>query len=58
MVFPVGTEVEIQQAEMGDAGGDLIGFIAGGDEGSCMLHEIELIDRSNHNKRSMNGFQL
>ena len=42
--FPVGTEVEILQAEIGDTGDVLIGFIVGEDEGICMLKEIELID--------------
>jgi hypothetical protein len=42
--FPVGTEIEILQAETGDTGDVLIGFIVGEDEGLCQLHEIELID--------------
>ena len=42
--FPVGTEIEILQAEIGDTGAVLIGFIVGEDEGICLLHEIELID--------------
>jgi hypothetical protein len=42
--FPMGTEVEILQAEVGDTGDVLIGFVAGDDEGVCMLHEVELID--------------
>ena len=42
--FPAGTEIEILQAELGDTGDVLIGFIAGEEEGVCMLHEIELID--------------
>ncbi len=42
--FPVGTEIEILQAELGDTGDVLIGFVAGEEEGICMLHEIELID--------------
>ncbi len=42
--FPIGTEIEILQAEIGDTGDVLIGFIVGEDEGLCQLHEIELID--------------
>jgi len=42
--FPVGTEIEILQAELGDTGDVLIGFMAGEEEGICLLHEIELID--------------
>lgn len=42
--FPVGTEIEILQAEIGDTGDVLIGFIAGEEEGMCQLNEIELID--------------
>jgi hypothetical protein len=42
--FPIGTEIEILQAEIGDTGDVLIGFIVGEDEGICMLKEIELID--------------
>lgn len=42
--FRVGTEIEILQAELGDTGDVLIGFIAGEEEGVCMLHEIELVD--------------
>jgi hypothetical protein len=42
--FPKGTEIEIFQAEVGDTGDVLIGFLAGEDEGVCMLHEIGLID--------------
>jgi hypothetical protein len=42
--FPIGTEVEILQAEIGDTGDVLIGFLVGGDEGICLLKEIELID--------------
>ena len=42
--FPIGTEIEILQAEIGDTGDVLIGFIVGEDEGICLLHEIELID--------------
>jgi hypothetical protein len=36
--------VEILQAEIGDTGDVLIGFLVGEDEGICMLKEIELID--------------
>jgi hypothetical protein len=42
--FPVGIEVEILQAEIGDTGDVLIGFMVGEDEGICTLKEIELID--------------
>ena len=42
--FPVGTEIEILQAEIGDTGDVLVGFIAGEEEGICQLNEIELID--------------
>jgi hypothetical protein len=42
--FPIGTEIEILQAEIGDTGDALIGFIVGEDEGMCLLKEIELID--------------
>lgn len=42
--FPVGTEIEILQAETGDTGDVLIGFVVGEQEGICMLHEVELID--------------
>jgi hypothetical protein len=31
------------QAEIGDTGDVMIGFIVGEDEGLCLLHEIELI---------------
>ena len=41
--FPIGTEIEILQAEIGDTGDVLIGFIVGEGEGLCLLHEIELI---------------
>jgi len=39
--FPVGTEIEILQAETGDTGDVLIGFMVGEDEGICLLHEVE-----------------
>ena len=42
--FPIGTEIEILQAEIGDIGDVLIGFIVGEDEGIGLLKEIELID--------------
>jgi hypothetical protein len=42
--FPVGTVIEVLQAETGDTGDVLIGFIAGEEEGICQLNEIELID--------------
>lgn len=42
--FPAETVIEILQAEVGDNGEVLIGFVSGEDEGVCMLHEIELID--------------
>lgn len=42
--FPIGTEIEILQAEAGDTGDVLIGFMVGDQEGICMLHEVELID--------------
>ena len=42
--FPIGTEIEILQAEIGDTGDVLIGFIVGEDEGICLLQEIELIE--------------
>jgi len=42
--YPVGTEVEILQAEVGDTGDVLIGFMVGQDEGIGMLHEFELLD--------------
>jgi hypothetical protein len=42
--FPIGTEIEILQAEIGDTGSVLIGFIVGEDEGIYLLREIELID--------------
>jgi hypothetical protein len=42
--FPVGTEIEILQAELGDTGDVLIGFMVGEEEGICQLNEIELID--------------
>jgi hypothetical protein len=42
--FPIGTEIEILQAEMADNGDVLIGFMVGDDEGICMLNEIERID--------------
>ncbi len=41
--FPTGTEIEILQAELGDTGDVLIGFIVGEVEGICTLGEIELI---------------
>ena len=41
--FPIGTEIEILQAEIGDTGDVLIGFMVGEDEGICLLQEIELI---------------
>jgi hypothetical protein len=42
--FPTGTEVDVMQAEVGDTGDVLIGFVTGDDEGICLLHEIDLID--------------
>ena len=39
--FPIGTEIEILQAEIGDV---LIGFMVVEDEGIGLLKEIELID--------------
>lgn len=42
--FPIGTEIEILQAEVGDSGDVLIGFVVGEDEGICLLQEIELVD--------------
>ena len=42
--FPIGTVIEILQAEIGDTGDVLIGFMAGEEEGICQLNEIELID--------------
>jgi hypothetical protein len=42
--YPAGTEIEILQAEVGDTGDILIGFLVGEDEGVGMLHEFELID--------------
>jgi len=42
--LPVGTEIEILQAELGDTGDVLIGFMVGEEEGICQLNEIELID--------------
>ena len=42
--FPIGTEIQILQAESGDTGDVLIGFMVGEDEGICLLQEIELID--------------
>jgi len=42
--FPVGTLIEILQAEIGDTGDVLIGFMVGEEEGICQLNEIELID--------------
>jgi hypothetical protein len=42
--FPIATEIEILQAEIGDTGDVLIGFMVGEEEGICMLQEIELID--------------
>jgi len=42
--FPVGTEIEILQAEPGATGDVLIGFMVGEDEGICLLHEVELLD--------------
>ncbi|MDE3200668.1 MAG: hypothetical protein KGN79_07075 [Acidobacteriota bacterium] len=42
--FPPRTEIEILQAELGDTGDVLVGFMVGEDEGICMLHEVELID--------------
>jgi hypothetical protein len=42
--FPVGTVIEILQAEVGDTGDVLIGFMVGEEEGVCQLNEIELID--------------
>lgn len=35
--FPIGTEIEILQAETGDTGDVLIGFMVGEDEGICQL---------------------
>lgn len=42
--FPISTEIEILQAEIGVTGDVLIGFVVGEDEGICLLKEIELID--------------
>jgi hypothetical protein len=41
--FPIGTEIEILQAEIGDTGDVMIGFVVGDEEGVCLLQEIELI---------------
>jgi hypothetical protein len=41
--FPVGTEIEILQAEIGDIGDVLVGFISWRGRGD-LLQEIELID--------------
>jgi len=43
MGFPVGTEIEILQAETSDTGDVLIGFKVGEADGICSLEEIELI---------------
>jgi len=42
--FPTDTEIEILQAEKGDTGNVLIGFMVGEREGICQLNEIELLD--------------
>jgi hypothetical protein len=42
--FAAGTVIEVLQAEVGDTGDVLIGFVTGTEEGICMLHEIELLD--------------
>jgi hypothetical protein len=42
--FPDGTVIKVLQAEVGDNGEVLIGFVAGEEEGICQLNEIELID--------------
>jgi predicted amidohydrolase YtcJ len=42
--FPAGAEITILQAERGDTGDVLIGFVAGNEEGICLLNEIQLID--------------
>jgi hypothetical protein len=42
--FPDGTVIDVLQAEVGDNGEVLIGFVAGEEEGICQLNEIELID--------------
>jgi len=42
--FPSGTVIEILQAETGDTGDVLIGFVTGEEEGICQLNEIELIE--------------
>ena len=42
--FPNGIEIQILQAEKGNTGDVLIGFMVGEEEGICQLSEIELID--------------
>ena len=42
--FPADTVIEVLQAEVGDTGDVLIGFMAGDNEGICQLNEIELIE--------------
>jgi hypothetical protein len=42
--FPDGTLIDVLQAEVGDNGEVLIGFVVGEEEGICQLNEIELID--------------
>jgi len=42
--FPAGTVVDVMQAEAGDNGEILIGFVVGDEEGVCLLHEIEPIE--------------
>jgi hypothetical protein len=42
--FPAGTVVDVVQAEAGDNGEVLIGFVVGDEDGLCLLHEIEPIE--------------
>ncbi len=43
---PLGTVIEIVQAEIVDDENVLLGFVAGEDEGICALEDVEIIEES------------
>jgi hypothetical protein len=42
--FPLGTQIQILQAEVASNGDVLIGFLAGEQKGACMLKDIEMLE--------------
>ena len=49
--IPAGTLVEIIQCEMGDNGEILVGFRYDGNDGICMLNELEILESDYRKKR-------